>query len=103
MKYIKNKYRNNSTDDPRFRIPSSDMKPNIDQGGSRICLGGYRASDTMRIWGHPPYSFDPKCTNTDILLFLSHLDYKSTIIYFTIYSFLDRKWYVTDVRVTDEN
>ena len=31
---------------------------------------------------------------------MKHFDYRSALIYLTIYSSLDRKWYVTDGRVT---
>ena len=60
-----------------FRIRSTDVKPNIDQGG-------YRASDTMGSGCIPHTFFNPKGTNTDIQL-LPHLDYKSTIIFLLLF------------------
>ena len=64
------------------------MKPKIDQGRIQdLSRGVYRASENIGIWGANKYFFNPKVTNTDIQLLLSHLEYKSTLMYFTIRMF----------------
>ena len=76
-----------------IRITLTDIKPNIDQGRIQdLSRGGTERATLLGSGGIPFIFFNPKGTNTDIQLFLSHLEYKSTLIYFTIYSFLDRKW-----------
>ena len=75
-----------------LRITSTDMKPNIDQGRIQdLSRGVFRASRIWESGGFYHIFFNPKVTITDIQLLLSHLENTSTLMYFTIYSFLDRK------------